>query len=83
MVKLSLLVMIGLTVAFAFGLRWREERMAAQRSARRAPAAGGIAGAWVAAQKHKLNRWVTAAALAAVATMLFFGGINWLRIWNG
>ncbi len=83
MVKLSLIVMIGLTVAIAFGLRWREERMAAQRPAQRAPVKGGIAGAWVAAQKHKVNRWVTAAALAAVATMLFFGGINWLRIWNG
>lgn len=83
MVKLSLFVMAGLTVLIAIGLRWREERIAAQRPVARAPAQGGFAGAWVAAQKHKLNRWVTAAALAAVATMLLFGGINWLRIWNG
>ena len=84
MVKLSLFFMAGLTVLIATGLRWREDRMAAQRQARRAaPVGGGIAGAWIAAQKHKLNRWVTAAALAALATMLFFGGINWLRIWNG
>jgi uncharacterized membrane protein YsdA (DUF1294 family) len=90
LVKLSLFLMIGLTVVIATGLRWREDRMAAQRTARpaaqhtaRPAATGGIAGAWVAAQKHKLNRWITAAALAAVVTMLFLGGINWLRIWNG
>jgi hypothetical protein len=38
---------------------------------------------WIAAQKHKFNRWVTAAALAALATILLLGGLNWLRIWNG
>jgi hypothetical protein len=83
LVKLSLLVMVGLTVLIAIGLRWREERVAALRPAPRAPAKGGLAAGWVAAQKHKLNRWVTAAALAAVATMLLFGGLNWLRIWQG
>ncbi|WP_135466550.1 hypothetical protein [Crenalkalicoccus roseus] len=77
MFKLSLFVMIGLTVAFALGLRWREERMAALRPAQR------LRAGWLAQRRHALNRWVTAAALAAVATMLFFGGINWLRIWMG
>ncbi len=78
MVKLSLFVMAGLTVLIAIGLRWREERVTALRPAV-APARGG----WLALQKRKLNRWVTAAALAAVATMLVLGGINWLRIWQG
>jgi len=72
MIKLSLLVMIGLTVLFAIGLRWREEQAPTPRPA----------GGFVAAQKRKLNRWVTAAALGAVATMVILGGINWLRIWQ-
>jgi len=75
MVKLSVLVMAGLTVVIAMGLRWREERMAAQRAI---PRPG-----WLAQRKNSLNRWVTAAALATVATLLFLGGINWLRIWQG
>jgi len=72
MMKLSLLVMIGLTVIFATGLRWRQERVPAPPQA----------GSFVAAQKRKLNRWVTAAALGAVATMVILGGLNWLRIWQ-
>ena len=79
MVKLSLLVMAGLTVLIAIGLRWREERVASLRPASAPRRPGG----WLAAQKHKLNRWVTAAALAAATTMLVLGGINWLRIWQG
>ncbi len=85
MVKLSLAMMIGLTVLIALGLRWREERVATLKPPARPAAArggGGLAEGWVAAQKRKLNRWVTAAALAALATMLMLGGINWLRIWN-
>jgi hypothetical protein len=78
MIELSLFVMVGLTVLIAIGLRWREERAAATQRA--VPARPG---GWLALQKHKANRWVTAAALAALATMLLFGGINWLRIWNG
>jgi hypothetical protein len=82
-VKLSLAMMVGLTVLIAIGLRWREDRVAALRPAANRPPPRGPAEGWVAAQKRKLNRWVTAAALAAVATMLLLGGINWLRIWNG
>lgn len=77
MLRLSFFFMLGLTVAIATGLRWREERVA-QAQPKRAPRVG-----WVGEQKRKLNRWVTAAALAAVATLLFLGGINWLRVWQG
>ena len=81
MVKLSLAMMIGLTVLIAIGLRWREERVAALKPPTQR--GRGLAEGWVAAQKRKLNRWATAAALAALATMLLLGGINWLRVWNG
>ena len=46
------------------------------------PAAGPRRG-WVAAQKHRLNRWLTAATLAAVLTLLVLGGLHWLRVWQG
>ncbi len=77
MIKASLLVMAVLTVLFSIGLRWRENRMAMLR-----PAQGPRPG-WVAAQKRRLNRWVTAAAMAAVATMVVLGGLHWLRVWQG
>ena len=34
----------------------------------------------VARGKRTINRWVTAAALAALVTMLFMGGLHWLRL---
>ncbi|MDB5372955.1 MAG: hypothetical protein JWP04_1597 [Belnapia sp.] len=74
--KTSLLIMAALTVLISIGLRWREERVAAVRSASR-PRRG-----WVAAQKHKLNRWLTAATLAAVTTLLVLGGLHWLKVWQ-
>lgn len=73
MVKASLVMMLVLTVLVSFGLRWREERMAA-------PAKPG---GWVAAQKRKANRWVTAAAIAAVGTTVLLGGLHWLKILQG
>lgn len=76
MVKASLLIMAVLTVLISIGLRWREDRVAALRPA--APRAG-----WVAAQKRKLNRWVTAATLAVVVTLLVLGGLHWLRVLQG
>lgn len=77
MVKLSLLVLTVLTVLIAFGLRWREERMAAGRPA--AKRRGG----WVEQQKLKLNRWMTAATLATLVTILVLGGLHWLRVLQG
>ena len=77
MVKLSLLILVGLTVLIAFGLRWREQRMPAVRAA--APPRGG----WIALQKRKLDRWLTAATLATIVTMLVLGGLHWLKVWQG
>ena len=78
MLRLSLFCMVGLTIAIAVGLRWREERVAQTQPPKRGPRLG-----WIAMQKQKLHRWFTAAALAAVVTLLFLGGINWLRVWQG
>jgi hypothetical protein len=75
--KTSLFILAGLTVLISIGLRWREERVGTLR-----PAAGPRRG-WVAAQKHKLNRWLTAATLAAVLTLLVLGGLHWLKVWQG
>jgi hypothetical protein len=73
MVKASLALMLVLTVLVSFGLRWREDRMSATTKPR----------GWVAAQKHKVNRWVTAAAIAAVGTTVLLGGLHWVKIWQG
>ncbi len=72
MIRLSLFAMVALTILIAMGLRWREERFAAQRQAAR----GNI----VARGKRTVNRWVTAAALAVATTMIVLGGLHWLRI---
>jgi hypothetical protein len=77
-VKTSLFIMLGLTVLIAIGLRWREERVAVLR-----PAAPARRKGFLAAQKHRLNRWLTAATLAALTTMLVLGGLHWLRVWQG
>ena len=78
MVKTSLLVMVALTILIRMGLRWREERIAALRPAPKAPRLG-----WIAAQKRELNVWVTAAALAVVATLVLLGGLHWARQLSG
>jgi preprotein translocase subunit YajC len=75
MVKFSLLVMIGLTVVIAMGLRWREQRAPQVAAQRRLDI--------LARGKKGLDRWITAAALAALVTLLVFGGLNWLRVWTG
>lgn len=75
MVKASLLGMLVLTVLFAMGLRWREERAA---PAGRAPRAD-----IVTRGKRMLNRWVTAAFLATLATLIIMGGLHWLRLATG
>lgn len=75
MVKASLVMMLVLTILVAMGMRWREQRMPLVKAA---PKAG-----WVAQQKAKVNRWVTAAAIAAVGTTVLLGGLHWLRLWQG
>ena len=75
MVKVSLLVMLVLTVLISMVLRWREQRMPAVAQAKRL----GL----MARGKKGLDRWVTAAALAALATLIVVGGLHWLRIWIG
>ena len=77
MVKMSLLVMAALTLLIFMGLRWREERMAAARPAK-APRLG-----WLASKKRDVNRLVTAAALAALATIVLLGGLHWVRELSG
>ena len=78
MVKMSLLIMAALTFLIRVGLRWREERIAALRPAARSPRLG-----WLATQKREVNRWVTAAALAALATIVLLGGLHWVRELHG
>ncbi len=75
MVKVSLIVMLVLTVLISMVLRWREQRMPAVAQAKRL----GL----MARGKKGLDRWVTAAALAALATLVVVGGLHWLRVWIG
>jgi hypothetical protein len=74
MVKLSLVVMLVLTVLISMLLRWREQRLPAVAAQQRRL---GL----VARGKKGLDRWVTAAALATVATLAVVGGLHWLRVW--
>lgn len=73
MMKTSLLLMVVLTVLSAMALRWREKRGAVAEPGR----------GWVERQKRHANRWVTAAAIAAVITLGVLGGLQWLRVWQG
>jgi ABC-type Fe3+-siderophore transport system permease subunit len=77
MIKFSLVVMIALTVLISIGLRWREERsvMLGRTQPKRLGLVGGV--------KAKANRWVTAAAIAAAATIAIMGGLHWIRVWQG
>jgi hypothetical protein len=79
MIKTSLLLMLLLTVVISMGLRWRDERMGstALKNDRR-PRPG-----LVARSKAGIDRWVTAAAIAAVASIALIGGLHWIRIWIG
>lgn len=80
MVKASLLLMGVLTVLIAMGLRWREQRLPGGKPQPGKPAQRM---GWVAAQKAKANRWVTAAAIAAIGTTVLLGGLHWLRVLQG
>lgn len=75
MVKASLLIMAVLTVLIAMGLRWREQRVPLVSAQKRLTLLGR--------GKKGLDRWITAAALAAVVTLLVLGGLHWLRVWQG
>jgi hypothetical protein len=76
MVKASVLIMAVLTVLIAMGLKWREQR--APQVASQTKRAGLLARG-----KKGLDRWVTAAALAALFTLLVLGGLQWLNVWQG
>ena len=69
MVKASLIAMLVLTVLIAMGLRWREQRVPLMKR-----------GNMMARGKRTINSWVTAAALAALVTMIIMGGLHWLRL---
>jgi len=71
MIRASVLVMLVLTVLIAIGLRWREERTGT------APKLGFFD--FVGRSKRSANRWVTAAALAVLVTLVVMGGLHWLR----
>jgi hypothetical protein len=75
MMKASLVAVLVLTVLIAMGLRWREQRLPQVAQAKR----GGI----LSRGKRSIDRWVTAAAIAVVVTLVVVGGLNWLRVWQG
>ncbi|MCS6933249.1 MAG: hypothetical protein NZM27_13685 [Acetobacteraceae bacterium] len=77
MIKASLVIVTVLTVIFAMLLRWREERLDRVAAAAGAPRRQG----WLALGRRRLNRWITAAALAALVTMAGLGGVQWMRVW--
>lgn len=72
MIKASLIAMMVLTFLIATGLRWREDRLATSRPTPRLDI--------ITRGKRTVNRWVTAAAIAAASTMIVLGGIHWLRL---
>jgi hypothetical protein len=74
-VKASVLIMAVLTVLIAMGLKWREQRVPQVANQKRL----GL----MARGKKGLDRWVTAAALAALFTLLVLGGLQWLNVWQG
>ena len=74
MIRASIVVVLILTVVIATGLRWREEKRGT------APKHGMFD--IVSRTKHSVNRYVTAAALAVIVTVVVMGGLQWLRLWN-
>ncbi|QDE01466.1 hypothetical protein [Roseomonas mucosa] len=83
MIKASLLLMLGLTVLVAMTLRWRERHhppapppqpTARPRRARRP--------SLLREGKRTLDRWVTAAAIAACLTIVLMGGLHYLKLWQ-
>ncbi len=72
MIKVSLLLMAVMTIVLAMGMSRLDARTAAQRP-REGLAARG---------KRGLNRWVNAAAIAALLTLFSMGGRHWFRVWQ-
>jgi hypothetical protein len=87
MIKASLLIMLLLTVLVGMGLRWRQGRLEASRleATRLAPAPRGRRAAGrpglLARGKAGIDLWITAAAVASVATILLMGGLHWIKVW--
>ena len=80
MIKTSLLIMTVLTVLIAMLLSWRERRMAL---ARPVPAPRGRRPPGLLARgKANIDRWITAAAIAAILTTAVLGGLHWLRVFQ-
>jgi hypothetical protein len=77
MIKASVLLMLALTVLIAMGLRWREGRMASP--ALQKPRRTSLGTRF----KTRANRWVNAAAIAVLVTILIMGGLQWLKVWQG
>ena len=82
MIKASLLLMLGLTVLVAMTLRWRERlhppappQPAARTRRPRRPSL-------LREGKRTLDRWVTAAAIAACLTIVLMGGLHYLKLWQ-
>ncbi|WP_338661980.1 hypothetical protein VQH23_17325 [Pararoseomonas sp. SCSIO 73927] len=81
MIKTSLLIMTVLTVLISMLLSWRERRMALARPAAplprgKRPRPPGL----MARARLGMDRWVTAAAIAALLTIAVLGGLHWLRV---
>lgn len=69
MIKASVFLMAAITVGIAFLLGRLEQRR--PQTARLGLMARG---------KRGLNRWVNAAALAVLITLLVMGGLHWWRV---
>ena len=80
MIKTSLLIMTVLTVLIAMLLSWRERRMAVARPA--PTARGRRPPGLIARGKAGIDRWMTAATIAAIITIAVLGGLHWLRVFQ-
>ena len=83
MIKASLLIMTVLTVLISMLLSWRQRRMATpalpQRRDGRSP---GRPPGLMARARLNLDRWITAAAIAALLTIALLGGLHWIRVFQ-
>ena len=80
MIKASLLIMTVLTVLISMLLSWRERRLSAARPP--VPTRNRRPPGLMARGKLSIDRWVTAAAIAAIVTTAVLGGLHWLRVFQ-